>query len=117
MTIILATAGLLVLLIVGFIAVAAIRRYYREDDGGAVGGPPFTLHQLRQLRRDGEINEQQFQKLREQIIGAVASSQADNEDQAGDAGADSSGRLNASPPRPPHRPPDKQGGESTGSGG
>lgn len=67
------SAVFLVLLVVGFMVVAAVRRYYRDDDAdGAVGGGPgFTLHQLRQMRRDGEINDEQYEKLRAQIAGSL----------------------------------------------
>ncbi|MEX0742708.1 MAG: hypothetical protein WD079_07900 [Phycisphaeraceae bacterium] len=71
------TVVFLVLLVVGFVAVAAVRKHFREDDAPSVGGMGFTLNQLRQMRRDGEINDEQYEKLRQHIIGSVAAKTAD----------------------------------------
>lgn len=111
MTILIASAALFGLVVIGFIAVVLIRRYYHESDGGSAGaGVGFTLQQLRQMRRDGEINDQQYEKLREQIVG-VYKAGLGGESEPAEKAADAS----ASPDREP--PPDKQGGESAGRGG
>lgn len=78
--IIFATAALLVILIIGFIAVAAIRRYYHDSDS-AMTGPAFTLHDLRRMRRDGEIDDEQYERLRQHIIGALAPEQTTPDEQ------------------------------------
>lgn len=75
-SIIIATAVMLVLVVVGFIAAIAIRRHYHDSDSGSMMGPAFTLQDLRRMRRKGEITEEQYEKLREQIIGALAPREA-----------------------------------------
>ena len=72
------TAVLVVLIVIGFVVVVAVRRHYYsgDDAAGTSAGPGFTLQQLRQMRRDGEITEQQYEKLRQHVIGAVTASNA-----------------------------------------
>lgn len=60
---------LIVLVIVGWIVVMMLRRMMTGDDDGPNEG--FTLHDLRQLRAAGKISEEEFDRAREAIIGAV----------------------------------------------
>ena len=77
MSILLWSAVLLAVVVVGFLIVVAVRKHYHQSDtSGSLGGPGFTLQDLRQMRREGSITEQQYEKLRAQIIGTVTADDA-----------------------------------------
>ena len=60
---------LIALLLAGFFAAAQVKkRLVRPDD---VGGPGFTLSQLRELRRNGQMSEEEFEKAKQVILSAA----------------------------------------------
>lgn len=84
------SAVFIALLVAGFAVVVAVRRYFRGSDE-PTGGPGFTLGELRRMHRDGTINDQQYEKLRQHIIGSVAGA-------TGSTGAKASGGDRPSAP-------------------
>jgi hypothetical protein len=63
------SAGLLLLLIVGMAGAAALRRRFRQDDAPA-SVPGFTLSDLRQMHRAGQLTDEEFNKAKEKIVTA-----------------------------------------------
>ena len=63
----------LIVLVLGlFVAVWWVRR--RAVDGGSGGstpGQPFTLAELRAMRQGGQITDEQYQKLKETVVGSA----------------------------------------------
>lgn len=81
--------GLLVLVIVvGGIVVAMIRRA-ATSEGEELSGGGFTLHDLREMRRRGELTEEEFEQA---YAGAVARARG----ATGDAGAAAGDETDAS---------------------
>jgi hypothetical protein len=63
---------LLVFLVAGFILVAAVKKRLRDDEVSAPGAAAgFTLSDLRQLHREGQISDDEFERAKEKIIGAA----------------------------------------------
>jgi hypothetical protein len=61
---------LIALLVALFVAVWWARK--RAVGSGQSGtGTSFTLSDLRKMREGGQINQEQYEKLREQVIGAI----------------------------------------------
>jgi uncharacterized membrane protein len=56
-----------VLLIAMFIGVSWLRRYFRSSDT-ASPDEPFTLGDLRSMLKRGQISQEEYDRLREQII-------------------------------------------------
>jgi hypothetical protein len=65
------------------------RRYVNSGGDASTGG--FTLHDLRQLHKAGEISDDEFTRAKAQMIGRIA---ADDE-------AESASQPDASPGNPP----------------
>lgn len=63
-------AVLAILVVVGWFAIARIRRWMAESSEASEG---FTLEDLRRLRRQGEISEDEFQRAHAQMISVVRS--------------------------------------------
>lgn len=74
-------AALAVLVIVGFLLAALVRR--RFQSGGDGGAEMLTLHDYRRLRDEGEISEDEFQRIRTGIIAAAKGSRGS--EKAGEA--------------------------------
>jgi hypothetical protein len=67
--VILWSAALLGLLMVGFLVAARLKRQFKQDDAPTpVMG--FTLSDLRQLHRDGQLTDEEFAKAKEKIVAA-----------------------------------------------
>lgn len=62
--------GLIVLVVVGWIAVVRIRRWMRES---AEQAAPFTLEDLRRLHREGKLTDEEFARAREAMLGSIRS--------------------------------------------
>jgi uncharacterized membrane protein len=62
--------GLFVLVVIGWFAVVRVRRWMRDASEDAAA---FTLEDLRRLRREGKITEDEFNRAREAMIGSVRS--------------------------------------------
>lgn len=60
---------LVVILIVGFLAVTKAKKRLRDDDDTSPGvASGFTLSDLRQLRRAGQISEEEFERAKAKIV-------------------------------------------------
>ena len=82
---------LIVALIVLGTVVLWLRRKYLADEAPQVDGV-WSLQQLRDLRITGEISEDEFQRLRAEMIGRHALRSADTQESTGvDAPADEEG--------------------------
>lgn len=60
--------GLIVVVVIGWFAIVRIRSWMRDDEERT---DAFTLDDLRRLRREGRISEEEFEKARQAMIGAV----------------------------------------------
>ena len=82
---------LIVALIVLGTVVLWLRRKYLADDASRADGI-WSLQQLRELRAKGELSEDEFQKLRAEMIGRHALRSGDTQESTGvDARADVEG--------------------------
>jgi hypothetical protein len=72
---------LLGVIIVGGVIIFLARRYMQS--GGASQAVGFTLHDLRQMHGAGEINDEEFERAKSQMIGRLKS--ASNADAAAGA--------------------------------
>ncbi len=61
---------LFAIILAGFFAVTMLRRYIRSDDSD-IGGETFTLGDLRSMLQRGQITQEEYDRLREQIISTV----------------------------------------------
>lgn len=62
---------ILLLIVVLMVAFVFVRRYFRDDASDLSSTTPFTLGDLRQLLREGKLTQEEYDRLRQQII-AVA---------------------------------------------
>jgi hypothetical protein len=60
--------GLLVVAVVGYFVVMRLRRASRSDDSG---GTPFSLEDLRRLRREGKLTDEEYSRAHAMIVGAA----------------------------------------------
>ena len=95
---------LICLLVVGFFAISKLRQWLREDDTPAPG-IGFTLSDLRQLHKQGQMTDEEFERAKAKIVGgakAMAAKLPDPlaRDRGGGAGG-AKGRPPAAPPGPP----------------
>ena len=63
--------GLIVVVVIGWFGIVRIRRWMK---GEAESNEPFTLNDLRTLRSQGKLSEEEFVKARDAMIGSVRSS-------------------------------------------
>jgi hypothetical protein len=63
------SVGILILLVVGMAAAARLRRRVRQDDAPAPA-LGFTLSDLRQMHRAGQLTDDEFNKAKEKIVAA-----------------------------------------------
>jgi hypothetical protein len=61
---------LAVVVLAGAYAVMWLRRRYWGPDDGAVPSTGFTLADLRELHRSGQISEEEFNRAKEKILAA-----------------------------------------------
>ena len=63
---------LIALLIAGFFAISKLRQWLREDDtpGPSIG---FTLSDLRQLHKSGQMTDEEFERAKSKIVGSAKS--------------------------------------------
>ena len=60
------------LIIVAFVLIAQFRRRLRqEDDSTSAGGTGFTLSDLRQLRKSGQMSDEEFERAKAKILEAA----------------------------------------------
>jgi hypothetical protein len=70
-------AALIGFIIVGSIVITAVRRWQRGT--GRSQGESFTLHDLRELHRQGQLSDEEFERARQAIIDQVKRSTSENE--------------------------------------
>src|SRR5687768_18438174 len=63
---------LICLLVGGFFAITRLRQWMREDDA-PVSGIGFTLSDLRQLHKQGQMTDEEFERAKGKIIGSAKS--------------------------------------------
>ena len=59
---------LIVLLIVMGLGIAILRKTMADTTGQAQSGEPFSLHDLRQMHKDGQISDEQFERAKARIL-------------------------------------------------
>ena len=66
-------SGVALALIVGAVVVVALvrRRLIGKDDGGSARDAVFTLAQLRRMHAEGELDDEQFERLKGEMIASV----------------------------------------------
>jgi hypothetical protein len=64
---------LIVLLVLGFVAVARLRRWLKEDDdeGDAPVATGFSLSDLRRLHRQGQMTDEEFERARAKMMASA----------------------------------------------
>ena len=67
---------LIALIVVAFLAVMQLRKWLQSDDGEAAPSIGFTLGDLRQLHKEGEMTDEEFERARAKMMaGAKAMAQ------------------------------------------
>lgn len=62
--------GLIVLIVmIGTVGMVIVRRRYFSDDGAELSGEPLTLHDLREMRDAGRVDDEEYERLRAMILG------------------------------------------------
>jgi hypothetical protein len=61
---------LICLMLVGFFAISKLRQWLKEDDTPAPG-IGFTLSDLRQLHKQGQMTDEEFERAKAKIIGGA----------------------------------------------
>jgi uncharacterized membrane protein len=69
-------AVLIIVVLIGWMVISAIRRRMNADTGAAVG---YTLHDLRRMRESGELSEEEFQRARQAMIEQVKGATSEND--------------------------------------
>ena len=64
------------LLIVGMMAAARLRRKIKQEDVTAAPAAGFTLSDLRQMHRAGQISDAEFERAKEKVVLAAQKAQA-----------------------------------------
>jgi len=60
---------LIILLVIGAAGVMRLRRWLKEDDA-PTGGIGFTLSDLRQLHKQGQMTDEEFERARAKMVAA-----------------------------------------------
>lgn len=63
-----ALLALIVLVVVGWFVIARIRGWMKDN---AEAAQPFTLDDLRQLHRSGQLSDEEYERAKEMMIGSV----------------------------------------------
>jgi len=63
-----ALLALIVLVVIGWFVIARIRSWMKDS---AEAAQPFTLDDLRQLHRSGQLSDEEYERAREMMIGNV----------------------------------------------
>jgi uncharacterized membrane protein len=79
-------AAILIVLVLALVVVAKRARALSTHDDRS-GGPVFTLHELNRLRDDGQITNEQYEKLKAQAIRDVRPESATLNDTHGKLGS------------------------------
>jgi uncharacterized membrane protein len=91
---------LICLLMVGFFAISKLRHWMRDDDMPAPG-IGFTLSDLRQLHKQGQMTDEEFERAKSKIVGGAKAMAAKLPDPLARDRGGAKGRPPAAPPGPP----------------
>jgi uncharacterized membrane protein len=91
---------LICLLMVGFFAISKLRQWMRDDDMPAPG-IGFTLSDLRQLHKQGQMTDEEFERAKSKIVGGAKAMAAKLPDPLARDRGGAKGRPPAAPPGPP----------------
>src|SRR4051794_29363888 len=70
--IIVASLVVIVLIVAAFVVVAQVRRRLRQEDASSPsGGTGFTLSDLRQLHKSGQMSDEEFERAKAKIVEAA----------------------------------------------
>jgi hypothetical protein len=107
-------ALLLVVAIIGFLLVLALKRWQSGEGASAAVGPLFSISELRKLRDQGQISDEEFERARAAIIGqAGAGETASAEPELGPELLPDKAAPAADVDKPEGDDPPVHGGEST----
>ena len=65
-----ALGGILAAVLFGALLIVFVRRWYRRKAGNVDGG--FTLQELRSMQRQGELSQEEFDNMRNVLLGSMA---------------------------------------------
>ncbi len=88
--------GLVMVVVIGWLAIVKIREWMR---GNADNAKPFSLDDLRRLRREGLLSEEEFEKARSMMLASVGGAARGATDGAA-AGTTSAKRASNLPTKP-----------------
>jgi uncharacterized membrane protein len=91
---------LICLLMVGLFAISKLRQWMRDDDMPAPG-IGFTLSDLRQLHKQGQMTDEEFERAKSKIVGGAKAMAAKLPDPLARDRGGAKGRPPAAPPGPP----------------
>jgi len=63
--------GVLIVLVLGMVAAARLKRRLRQDDAQPAAASGFTLSDLRQMHRAGQLTDAEFERAREEVVAAA----------------------------------------------
>ncbi|MCH2136981.1 MAG: SHOCT domain-containing protein [Phycisphaerales bacterium] len=66
----LAIGGLLAAALVGALLIHAVRRHFNRQHDAS--GDVFTLNDLRRLHREGQLSDEEYERLRDQLLGLAS---------------------------------------------
>ena len=92
--------GLVMVVVIGWVAIVKIRGWMR---GNADNAKPFSLDDLRRLRREGLLSEAEFEKARSMMlasVGGVAGGAKRGATDGAAAGTNSAKRVSTHPTKP-----------------
>jgi hypothetical protein len=88
--------GLVMVVVIGWVAIVKIRGWMR---GNADNAKPFSLDDLRRLRREGLLSEEEFEKARSMMLASVGGAASGATDGTA-AGTNSAKRASNLPTKP-----------------
>ena len=65
------SVGLLLALVLGMVAAARLKRRLRQDDVQPAAASGFTLSDLRQMHRSGQLTDAEFERAKEKVVAAA----------------------------------------------
>lgn len=101
-TIVVRSLVIVALVIAAFFGVVRLRAWLQSDDEPAATGPAFSLSDLKQLHRDGQLTDEEFERMRSKMVGAAKAMAARMPDPlAGSRRRAAGGPPGAGPAMPP----------------
>ena len=93
---------LICLLVGGFFAISKLRQWLRDDDDTPVSPIGFTLSDLRQLHKQGQMTDEEYERAKSKIVGSAKAMAAKLPDPLA---RDRAGKQQPPPAAPPPGPP------------